>query len=148
MLNTVDASVGAVITENQVKQLPLEARDVAALYSIQPGVVYLGNRPDMNVNNDTRSGAVNGARSDQSNILLDGVDVNDQTRGYAFTSVLRMTPDAMQEFRVESRSSPRVEAIVFTVRCTSSPATRRQARMTISSRFRSCRTGSRISHPS
>jgi hypothetical protein len=100
LLNTTDASVGAVITENQVKQLPLEARDVAALYSIQPGVVYLGNRPDMDINNDTRSGAVNGAHSDQSNILLDGVDVNDQTRGYAFTSVLRMTPDAMQEFRV------------------------------------------------
>jgi hypothetical protein len=102
VLNAVDASIGAVITENQVKQLPLEARDVAALYSIQPGVVYLGNRPDMNVNNDTRSGAVNGAHSDQSNILLDGVDVNDQTRGYAFSSVLRLTPDSMQEFRVQT----------------------------------------------
>src|SRR5579863_4918391 len=34
MLNTVDASVGSVINENQVKQLPLEARDVAALYSM------------------------------------------------------------------------------------------------------------------
>lgn len=100
LLNAVDASLGAVITENQVKQLPLEARDVAALYSIQPGVVYMGNRPDMNVNADTRSGAVNGAHSDQSNITLDGVDVNDQTRGYAFSSVLRLTPDAMQEFRV------------------------------------------------
>ncbi len=102
MLNTVDASIGTVITENQVKQLPLEARDVAALYSIQPGVVYLGNRSDMDLNTDTRSGAVNGAHSDQSNIMLDGVDVNDQTRGYAFTSVLRMTPDSMQEFRVET----------------------------------------------
>jgi carboxypeptidase family protein len=102
LLNSVDASIGAVITENQVKQLPLEARDVAALYSVQPGVVYLGNRPDMDAGNDTRSGAVNGAHSDQSNILLDGVDVNDQTRGFAFTSVLRMTPDAMQEFRVQT----------------------------------------------
>ena len=102
MINTVDASVGSVISEEQVKQLPLEARDVAALYSMQPGVVYLGNRADMDVMTDTRSGAVNGAHSDQSNILLDGVDVNDQTRGLAFTSVLRMTPDSMQEFRVET----------------------------------------------
>jgi hypothetical protein len=100
LLNAVDASLGAVITEHQVKELPIEARDLAALYSIQPGVVYLGNRPDMDINTDTRSGAVNGAHSDQSNILLDGVDVNDQTRGYAFTSVLRVTPDAMQEVRV------------------------------------------------
>src|SRR5260370_33606744 len=49
---------------------------------------------------DTRSGAVNGARSDQSNITLDGVDVNDQSSGYAFTSVLPTTQDSVQEFRV------------------------------------------------
>lgn len=100
LLNTVDASLGSVMTENQVKELPIEGRDVAALYSLQPGVVYLGNNPNIDQNTDTRSGAVNGARSDQSNILLDGVDANDQTRGYAFTSVLRMTPDSIQEFRV------------------------------------------------
>jgi hypothetical protein len=102
LLNTTDASVGSVITESQVKQLPLDARDVAALYSMQPGVVYLGNRTDINLNSDTRSGAVNGAHSDQSNITLDGVDVNDQSNGYAFTSVLRVSPDAMQEFRVST----------------------------------------------
>ena len=100
LLNTVDASIGSVMTENQVKELPIEGRDVAALYSLQPGVVYMGNNPNLNQNIDTRSGAVNGAHSDQSNILLDGVDANDQTRGYAFTSVLRMTPDSIQEFRV------------------------------------------------
>ncbi len=100
LLNTTDASIGSVMTENQVKELPIEGRDVAALYSLQPGVVYLGNNPNIDQNTDTRSGAVNGARSDQSNLLLDGVDANDQTRGYAFTTVLRMTPDSIQEFRV------------------------------------------------
>src|SRR4029077_14111300 len=61
-----------------------------------------GNRPDMkdNQNVDTRSGAVNGARSDQSNITLDGVDVNDNNGGDAFTSVLPITGDSVQEFRV------------------------------------------------
>src|SRR5258707_9324218 len=39
-------------------------------------------------------------RSDQSNITLDGVDVNDQNSGYAFTSVLPITQDSVQEFRV------------------------------------------------
>jgi hypothetical protein len=102
LLNTVDASIGSVMTENQVKELPIEGRDVASLYSLQPGVVFLGNNPNINQDTDTRSGAVNGARSDQSNILLDGVDANDQTAGYAFTSVLRMTPDSIQEFRVST----------------------------------------------
>src|ERR1017187_316004 len=40
VVNTTDATVGGAIGENQVKQLPLEARDVAGLYSLQPGVVY------------------------------------------------------------------------------------------------------------
>lgn len=100
LINSVDASIGSVMTETQVKELPIEGRDVANLYSLQPGVVYMGNNPNINPDQDTRSGAVNGARSDQSNILIDGVDANDQTRGYAFTSVLRMTPDSIQEFRV------------------------------------------------
>ena len=43
---------------------------------------------------------MNGARSDQSNITLDGVDVNSDTKGYAFTSVLPVTADSVQEFRV------------------------------------------------
>ncbi len=46
---------------------------------------------------DTRSGAVNGVRSDQSNITLDRVDVNDQSNGYAFTSLLPTTIDSVQE---------------------------------------------------
>jgi len=99
-LNTTDASLGVAFGENQVKQLPLDARNVPDLLSLQAGVAYTGNRPDINKNVDTRSGAVNGAHSDQSNITLDGVDVNDETRGYAFTSVLPVTPDSIQEFRV------------------------------------------------
>ena len=47
---------------------------------------------------DTRSGAVNGARSDQSNITLDGVDVNSDTKGYAFTSVLPVSPIRCKSF--------------------------------------------------
>ena len=99
-INTSDASLGVAFGESQIKQLPIEARNVPDLLSLQAGVAYTGNRSDINKNVDTRSGAVNGAHSDQSNITLDGVDVNDETRGYAFTSVLPVTPDSIQEFRV------------------------------------------------
>jgi hypothetical protein len=103
-LNMVDASLGNSFGETQVKQLPIDGRNVPDLLSLQPGVAFTGNRPDMEdpkyKDQDTRSGAVNGARSDQSNITLDGVDVNDQNSGYAFTSVLPITPDSVQEFRV------------------------------------------------
>ena len=98
-INTSDASIGIAFNENQVKQLPLESRNVPDLLSLQTGVVYTGNRPDIDTNVDTRSGAVNGARSDQSNVTLDGIAVNNKA-GNAFTSVLPVTLDSVQEFRV------------------------------------------------
>jgi hypothetical protein len=104
VLNLVDASIGNPFNETQVKQIPMEGRNVPDLLSLQAGVAYTGNRADNEKNQvrdqDTRSGSVNSARSDRSNITLDGVDVNDQSKGYAFTSVLPVTLDSVQEFRV------------------------------------------------
>jgi hypothetical protein len=101
VINTTDASLGNAFNERQVKELPMEGRNVPDLLTLQAGVTYIGNRETPNeLNNDTRGGAVNGAHSDQSNITLDGVDVNDQVNGYAFASVLPVTLDSMQEFRV------------------------------------------------
>src|SRR5579872_279436 len=103
MVNTTDATLGNVFDSKQVEQLPIEARNVVELLSLQAGVMYLGNRLDQD--SDTRSGAVNGVRSDQSNVTLDGVDVNDQNNGYAFTSVLRNTQDSVEEFRVTTSNA-------------------------------------------
>lgn len=91
-LNTTDATIGNTFESRRISELPLNARNVVGLLSLQPGV--------------TRGGAVNGGRADQANITLDGVDVNEQQRGIdavndqAFASVLRVTPDSVQEFRV------------------------------------------------
>src|SRR2546426_2834262 len=104
-LNTSDATLGTAFNENQIRQLPLEGRSVPELLTLQAGVVYTGNRSDINRDVDTRSGAVNGARSDQSNLTLDGVDVNDQVNGNAFTSVLPVSVDSVQEFRVTTSNS-------------------------------------------
>ena len=98
-IDMVDASLGNSFDEKQVGQLPLEGRNVPDLLSLQAGVSYTGNRIG-DKDQDTRNGSVNGARSDQSNVTLDGVDVNDQSNGYAFTSVLPVTQDSVQEFRV------------------------------------------------
>ena len=108
-VNMTDASVGNAFTEHQVRQLPLDTRNVVELLSLQPGVTAMGE--------------VVGARRDQNNILLDGVDVNDnqnsgiggpQTDGQGsngnlspsnspisgFNSVLPIPLDSVQEFRV------------------------------------------------
>ncbi|MGH9489848.1 MAG: TonB-dependent receptor domain-containing protein, partial [Terriglobales bacterium] len=99
LLNTTDASLGNVLGRTQIAQLPIPDRNVVALLSLQAGVVYLGE--NMNTSQtDTRSGAVNGLRSDQSNVTLDGVNVNDENNAYAFDSVLNIPPDSVEEFRV------------------------------------------------
>jgi len=98
-INLVDASLGNSFNQTQVQDIPLEGRNVPDLLSLQAGVSYTGNRIG-DKDQDTRNGAVNGARSDQSNVTLDNVDVNDQSNGYAFTSVLPVTQDSVQEFRV------------------------------------------------
>jgi hypothetical protein len=102
-LNTSDASLGNALNSATIEALPSEGRNVPDLLSLQPGVVYLGRQ--VNQDQDSRSGAVAGARSDQSNVTLDGVDNNDQTKGYAFTGILRSTLDSVEEFRVTTTSS-------------------------------------------
>ena len=103
-INTTDASMGNTISGNQIRSLPLEARNVVGLLSLQPGTVYLpsGNKTMTDIRTDPRSGSVSGSRADQSNVTLDGVDVNDPQFGTAYTSALRMTTDALQEFRVST----------------------------------------------
>ena len=83
------------MTQLQIQQLPLEARNPVGLLSLQTGAVYLPT-------GDQRSGAVSGARSDQSNVTLDGIDVNDAQWSYAYNTVLRVTPESLQEFRVST----------------------------------------------
>lgn len=101
MLNTVDASTGHTMGNNEIEELPLEAENMPLLLSFQPGVVYNGDTPTVLTSTyDTRAGAVNGERSDQNNLTLDGVTINDQFNGYAFQGVLPTTQFSIEEFRV------------------------------------------------
>jgi len=100
VLNTTTAAVGNNMNEFTIKMLPIEAGNVVHLLSLQPGAVFI---PVTNTNTtDPRYGAVAGARSDQQNVTLDGVDVNDPQLQAAFTSAVRVTQAALQEFRVST----------------------------------------------
>jgi hypothetical protein len=110
-VNTTDASVGNPFSEEQVREIPLQTRNVVELLSIQPGV--------------TANGEVLGGRRDQNNVTLDGADVNNNQNsglvaqntatvlgGYqgsnannaninsGFNAVLPIPLDSVQEFRV------------------------------------------------
>ena len=102
MVNTTDASLGNVINNQAITELPMYARNIVGLLAVQPGVTIFGSAGQgaNGTNNlDYRSGSVNGGKSDQANVTLDGADVNDQNARTAFTSVLRVTVDSVEEFR-------------------------------------------------
>jgi hypothetical protein len=99
-INTSDATVGNAFNELQIRQLPLEGRNIVSLLANQPGVTFIGATDQQGNTTDYRNGSVNGGKSDQANVTLDGIDVNDQQTGVAFNSVLRVTLDSVQEFRV------------------------------------------------
>lgn len=106
-LNTTDASLGGSMDNALIQALPSETRNVPDLLSLEPGVLYLPTMgaSESNPGGDSRSGAVNGIRSDQGNVTVDGVDDNDQVFGYAFTGVLRETQDSVEEFRVATSNT-------------------------------------------
>jgi hypothetical protein len=105
VLNTTDATIGTPFDTSQIQSLPFEGNNVLDLLSLQAGVLFLGDQSQAQVDTDSRSGAVNGARSDQSNVTLDGVDDNTQTLGLPFQGALRSTRDSVEEFRVVTTNS-------------------------------------------
>jgi hypothetical protein len=93
VINTTDATIGNNFVPEQIVNLPTDLRNFNQLLALQPGV--------------TRDGYVAGGRSDQANITLDGVDINDQQTGgragggaIEQTSALRSTVESIQEFRI------------------------------------------------
>jgi hypothetical protein len=99
LLNTTDASVGQTMDKVGIENLPLPAENNVLLLSLQPGVAFNGENK-LQDDYDTRAGMVNGERSDQNNISLDGVSNNNEFAGYAFNGVLPTTPFSVEEFRV------------------------------------------------
>ena len=104
-INTTDATIGNAFNQTQISALPFEGRDPAGILSLQPGVVTVADRNQVDLKGDSRGGSVNGGRSDQTNLTLDGIDNNDQTLGTAFQGALRTTLDSIEEFRVTTTNS-------------------------------------------
>ena len=93
IVNTQDATIGNTFVPQQITQLPTDLRRVTDLLTLQPGV--------------TREGYSAGARSDQTNVTLDGVDINDQQNGgrtsqfdLSQSTAIRLTTEAVEEFRI------------------------------------------------
>lgn len=84
-LNTTDATIGNNFDVKLLNELPVQVRDTpAALFDLQPGV---------------SDDSVTGARTDQSYVAVDGLDVNDIATGQTFLIVANAPVDSVEEFK-------------------------------------------------
>ena len=106
LLQTQSAEQSEVITEKQMKELPINVRDFAQFASLQAGTVIgtggLGN--SFGGDNPQATGGainVNGLGQDANNWQLDGVSNNE-----AFFSIISVSPslDALQEVKVTTNN--------------------------------------------
>ena len=103
-LDTTDSTIGNNMDMRTIESLPAEFRDdPAALLRLEPGVVS-AQSPNQNLATDpsgSRDGSVAGARADQNNIIVDGIDATDFAIGQAFTTQAAIPVDAVQEFSTQ-----------------------------------------------
>jgi len=100
LLQTDSSTVGQVIDQEKVSQLPLNERNFLAFTLLVPGAQL----PSDGSQNSTQGGSisVNGAREQANNFLLDGVDNNDLAINQY---TVLPSVDAIQEFKVQSSDS-------------------------------------------
>src|SRR5580765_216307 len=104
LLNSNDATLGTVIPQFQVSNLPLAIRNWDDLLALVPGVQGDRDTEQGGGTSFGRTGGINvhGARALQNNFLLDGVDNNSISENVQelTTQVSRPSVDAIQEFKV------------------------------------------------
>src|SRR5499427_10105274 len=104
-VQTTNATLGQVITEQQVADLPLNGRDFVQLATLTPGVTqetnsnsFFNSGPSSEVSTrGTYSLSVGGSRAQETDWLLDGNDNNELTGGGI---AILPSIDAVQEFKV------------------------------------------------
>jgi hypothetical protein len=102
LLQTEEASVGQVVTQEAVNSLPLNGRNFTFLAQLGAGM----NTPQADTRGNAASGAfsANGLRPAQNNYLLDGIDNNSNAVDFLNgTNFVILPPlDAIQEFKVQT----------------------------------------------
>jgi hypothetical protein len=97
-------SLGKVVQEREILDLPLDGRNFSQLGTLQPGVVPLtpGLKEAGSSLREGQGYAVNGQRPESNNFLIDGANnVNGVDAGF----VLKPPVDAIAEFRILTHNS-------------------------------------------
>jgi hypothetical protein len=105
-VNLANATLSGVVEQRSVQELPLNGRSWTDLAALQPGVHTSENQPPITAGDRVKRGlgaelTISGARPQQNNYLLDGVNINDYANAGP-GSVLggNLGTDAVAEFSV------------------------------------------------
>jgi hypothetical protein len=102
VMQTEEASVGQVVGEAEVNNLPLNGRNFTFLAQLGAGM----QTPQADTRGNAQSGAfsANGLRPSQNNYLIDGIDNNSNNVDFLNgTNYVILPPvDAIQEFKVQT----------------------------------------------
>jgi hypothetical protein len=103
LMQTVSSSVGQVIDEKTIVDLPLNGRDYTMLVLVTPGVTL----PQQGAR-ATNQFVANGARVAQNDYLLDGIDNNSNSVDYldGKADVIKPPVDAIAEFKIMTSDFP------------------------------------------
>jgi hypothetical protein len=100
-LQTTDATIGNLVSGNDIVRLPTQSRNATELLSLQPGSMQRASLNGADNSFNTSGGAVAGARADQNVVSLDGIDVTPHASIVAdLEPVVPLSVDAISEFRV------------------------------------------------
>ena len=104
LMQTLDASVGQVIQEAAIGDLPLNGRNFTFLAQLSAGVTQ--GQQDTRGLGSSGSFAANGLRPAQNNYLLDGIDNNTNLVDFLNGTAYSVKPpvDAIQEFKIETNN--------------------------------------------
>jgi outer membrane receptor protein involved in Fe transport len=97
VIDTTTTQLGAVMTDQSVRELPLNSRNTYQLLQLQPGVQSQLGADLFYGSNNPGVVSVNGGRGRSNNYMVNGGDGNDI---FVNTPAISPSPDAIEEFRV------------------------------------------------
>ena len=106
LLQTENASVGTVVGPRAVQELPLNGRNILNLIAVAPSVVPQGGSDGSLTGKNVFAAGnyqIGGGVANQSASLYDGVPLQDMA--YGNIVVLTPSPEAVEEFRVQTNNS-------------------------------------------
>jgi hypothetical protein len=98
-LQSTSATIGNVVDQKTIVELPLNGRNPLTLITLEPGVIqrsYGGAGSGLHVN---------GSRDRAFNVTIDGIEANESSVPNPVSNLYRINPDNVQEYKVTTNNA-------------------------------------------